>query len=410
MSELISYEEASRLLISHIPPQRRTTVSLSQALGRVLCCDIEANQDVPAFDKSVMDGYAVRSGDMMSAANTARVVGEVLAGELPDFSLGLNEAASIMTGAPLPSGADAVVMVEKAERLDNSKVILYASAQSGENVAFRASEVACGDVVLNRGQLIEAAQIGVLAMFGKTEVEVTESPQIGILPTGSEIVEVSENPGIGQIRNSNAPMLTAQSQQLGLMPIVYPVITDDIDTTRSALEAGLEQVDLLVLTGGVSMGKHDYVPQVLQSMGVDLIFHKVAIKPGKPILFGRRGERLVFGLPGNPVSSFVTFELFVRPAIRHWMGHKSPFHVEVEACLERAVCNEGDRDFFAPGKAAFAQDGIAIDPVETKGSADLVAFSRANSLIHLGACCGELAAGTLVKILLLRQPGPQEEG
>jgi molybdopterin molybdotransferase len=196
-------------------------------------------------------------------------------------------------------------------------------------------------------------------------------------------------------------MLVAQSRRLGLKAIQYPGVGDDVDATRSAIQDALKKVDMLVLTGGVSMGKHDYVPKVLKDEGFEIIFHKVAVKPGKPVLFGRRGDQLVFGLPGNPVSSFVTFELFVRPAVCRWMGRKELFLTEAQARLEAPMKHRSGRDLFAPGRTRFSPNGILVEPIKTKGSADLVAFSQANSLIVLPAECKELETGRSVTILLL---------
>lgn len=401
MSELLPYESAARLLLQNIPAPRRKSVPLSKALGRVIAEGVEADQNIPAFNKSVMDGYAVRSEDVIQPPVTLRIVGEIPAGCPPDFKLGPGQTASIMTGAPLPPGADAVVKVENSELLPDSRVLLLAGTGPGENVAVTGCEVSSGDTVIESRTLLGPAQIGVLAIFGKAEVEVLDAPQVGILPTGSEVIEITESPGIGQIRNSNAAMLGAQSRRLGLSPTEYSIVGDDVDATRLAIRSGLEEVDLLVLTGGVSMGRHDYVPEVLKKEGVETVFHKVAIKPGKPVLFGRRGEQLVFGLPGNPVSAFVTFELFVRPAVLGWMGWERPFPVEVRGRLGMAMRNLSVRDFYAPGRALFRGEGIEVSPVKTKGSADLVAFSQANCLIMVPARCGELGAGCSVKVLLL---------
>jgi len=403
MSSLISYETARSLLCEHIPPLKTEEISLSKALGRVIASEVVADQHIPAFNKSVMDGYAVRSLDTAAAGSSLRVVAEIPAGRRKELSIGRNEAAAIMTGAPLPRGADAVVMVEKTERLSQSRVILHTAVELGENVAPQGSEVEVGDVVLERGQLLGPSQIGVLATFGISAVEVSAIPRVGILPTGSEIVEIEKVPKVGQIRNSNAPMLAAQSRRLGLPTWELPIARDDVGATRKAVQAALHKMDLVILTGGVSMGRHDYVPQVLKDEGVEIIFHKVSIKPGKPVLFGRFGEKLVFGLPGNPVSSLVTFELFVRPAVRRWAGLEEAFRPEVSAVAEAPFKNLSTRDFYAPGLAVSTDRGMAVGPVSTGGSADLVAFSRANCLVRLPAGSGIVEAGQRVRVLLLEE-------
>jgi len=397
----MSYESAIGLLLENVPPRKTEIVPLAEAYGRVIAADVNADQNIPAFEKSVMDGYAVRSIDTLKVPCSLKVIGEIPAGKVQNFVVGQQEAASIMTGGALPEGADAVVMVEKTKLLANSEVILHASVQTGENVAAQGSEVTKGEVVIRRGQLIGPAQIGVLATFGRTTVQVQVAPSVGILPTGSEVVGVEDVPAAGQIRNSNAPMLVAQARRLGLLSKQLPVVGDDPEATQLAIRAGLEQADILLLTGGVSMGKHDYVPQVLKDEGVDIIFHKVAVKPGKPLLFGRLGEKLVFGLPGNPVSSFVTFELFVRPAVRRWLGLERESLPEVSALAEAPFRNRSKRVFYAPGLAVSTENGVVVCPIQTGGSADLIAFSRANCLVVLPAECGSVPAGARMRALLL---------
>lgn len=400
MSKLISYDVATRLLLENIPAQRTETVPLARSQGRVSAREVTADEDVPPFDRSVMDGYAIRSSDAAKAGSALDLVGEVSAGRVGDFVLAGGEAAAIMTGAPLPSGADAVVMVEKTRRSADSKVCLQTAVRTGENVALRGSEVKHGEIVVSRGQVIGPAQLGVLAMFGRTDVEVLKPPRVGILPTGSEVIEIAGTPAMGQIRNANGPMLAGQSRRLGLQAKELSIVGDDVGALRLAVQDALEGLDILILTGGVSMGKHDYVPQVLREVGVRVIFHKLAIKPGKPVLCGRVGEKLVFGLPGNPVSSFVTYELLVRPAILRWMGFDSVFLPGVTASLVTGFEHRSRRAFYVPGLVSVRKEGLVVRPIRTAGSADLVAFSRSNCLIALPEMCQHVDAGTSVKVLL----------
>src|SRR5262245_54702294 len=322
---MLSVAEALEKVLEQCQPLPARRLPLShEALGRVLAEDVVSDLDVPPFDKAQMDGYAVRSGDLSTGAATLRVVEEITAGQTPKLSVAGGQASRIMTGAPMPEGADAVVMVEKTRLLGDGQVALESRAFPGMNALARGREMAAGEVILRAGSVLRPQELGVLATVGRTEALLIPPPRVTVLPTGDELVEPPAVPGPGQIRNSNAPMLMAQVARAGGVPRSLGIARDNLDSLRMLVQEGLRTSEILVLSGGVSAGKLDLVPQVLREAGVAAHFHKIHLKPGKPLFFGTLGDgadrRLVFGLPGNPVSSFVCFELFLRPAIRRLAG------------------------------------------------------------------------------------------
>jgi molybdopterin molybdotransferase len=394
-----SYSEALKTILDRTPPPEVVRVNLRESLGRVLAEEAVADQDLPPFDKSCMDGYALRSCDTVDAPVQLELVGRVAAGHVQLPSLESGQTAQIMTGAVLPAGADAVQMVEKTREVGAGVQVLE-PVRSGQNIAPRGSEVRASEVVLRPGRRIGAAEVAVLATFGHSEVTVFAAPSVAVVSTGDELVEVDERPAPGQIRNSNASMLWAQCRQLGLEVRMLPHLPDEQEAIRRAVEAGLE-CDLLILSGGVSMGEFDYVHTVLKKCGVEVFFHKAAVQPGKPLIVGSSGRRLVFGLPGNPVSAFVTFEIFAKPAILKWMGVSKPSPFFVRAELQSEVRHKPGRLFLKPAKTSSQKSGLKVVPVQTKGSADIVAFSQADSLILVPAQQAVLTKGATVDVILL---------
>lgn len=397
---LLTYEEALREVLAQVPEPKVVRVPLRETLGRVLAHPISADLDLPPFKKSFVDGYAVRSKDTVAAPVKLEVTGVVAAGSESQPQVEEGKAVQIMTGAPVPPGADAVQMIEKTRPSDNKIVEVLEPVREGENVAEQGNEVRQGDTVLLSGRPLGAAEMGVLATFGHREVEVYAAPTAAVIPTGDEIVEVEKKPRFGQIRNSNAYTLWAQCRKLGLDAQAFPVTPDDRERTREAISRALEY-DLLLFSGGVSMGEYDYVHRLLEEEGVRLFVQKVAIKPGKPIVVGRKESHLIFGLPGNPVSAFVTFELFVRPAVRCWMGFQNPSLPRVRGELVAETRQKLGRKFFKQARTFWNGDTFKVEPIETKGSADLVAFSSANSLMVLEPDVAHLPAGERVEVLLL---------
>ena len=309
VTELLTIDEALALVLKHVRPLPDEDVAVADAAGRVLAADAIARVDLPPFPSSAMDGYAVRAAD---TPGTLAVVGQSAAGRPADGPLTAGEAITISTGAVVPGGADAVVPVERTQSSEGS--VEVERVAPGENVRPRGGDTAAGAVVVPAGTTCGPAQLGALAAAGLETVRCARRPRVAVLATGSELRRPGERLGPGQIYESNTVMLAAQLRRAGAEPEVHAAVADDADATRAALERGLE-ADLLLTSGGVSVGEHDLVRGLLAEIGVVEVFWRVAVKPGKPVAFSTRGATLVFGLPGNPVSSFVGFELFVRPAV-----------------------------------------------------------------------------------------------
>lgn len=414
---MISVEEALALVEQHshlLAPRR---VPLGEAAGLVLAEDVTSDVHSPPYDKAMMDGYAVRSGDREPVR---QVIEEIAAGAVPHRAVTPGTASRVMTGAPLPKGADAVVPIERAEMADDGAVRLHQlDPPPGQNVMPLGTSLRAGSVVLHAGTLIRPLEIAMLAETGHGVVPVYAAPRVAVLPTGNELVPIGERPAVGQIRDSNGPMLLSALAQLGVAAVALGIGRDDRDDLRRRVELGLA-ADVLVISGGVSAGKYDLVPEVLAELGVVKVLHKVAVRPGKPLWFGVKSfdarRVLVFGLPGNPVSSFVCFELFVRPAIAALAGRGFTGLPTTTARLNHRYENAGGRaaylpahvDFHdaRPGRAGGDMAGSAggmptVEILPWRGSADLAALARANGLARLSTEAGELDTGTLLEVLLL---------
>ncbi len=397
---MVSVEQALEIVLREAPALAAEEVPVEEALGRVLSSDVTADRELPPFDRAAMDGYALRAADVSGAPTALDVVGEVRAGQWPSFRLATGQAARIMTGAPVPAGATAVQQVEKTRHLDEFRVTILAPVAEGQNVAPRGSEVGAGDVVLARGRVIDPAAIAVLATTGHARVRVARRPVMAVLVTGDEIVDVAETPGPSQIRNSNGPAVAAQARLAGASVRVLGVAPDRQDAIAAALRDGLS-ADVLVVSGGVSAGDYDLVEPALVELGARLLFTKVAIKPGAPLVFGRRGETLVFGLPGNPVSAQVTFELFVRAALLKLQGASVLSRPRVGVELLGAFKNRSGRKSHIPARVRFEDGRLVAWPLRSTGSGDLVAHARANALVVIEAERSEAAQGETAEALLL---------
>ena len=398
---MLSVEEALAIVVREAKPLPAEEVPLDEALARVLAQDVAADRDLPPFDRSAMDGYALRAEDVAEAPRALDVVGEVRAGELPSFGLAAGQAAKIMTGAPLPHGATAVQQVEKTRPLDEFRVTIEASVAAGQNVAPRGSEVRAGDVVLERGRLVDPAAIAVLAATGHARVRVARRPAVAVLVTGDEIVEVAATPSAAQIRNSNGPALAAQARLAGASVRLLGIAPDSREATVAALGDGLANADVLLVSGGVSAGDYDLVEPALAELGTTLFFTGVAIKPGAPLVFGRRGETLVFGLPGNPVSAQVTFELFARAALLKLQGATALSRPRVGVELASAFKNRSGRRCHLPARVRFEDGRLVARALRSMGSGDLVAHARANALVVLGPERAQALPGETAEALLL---------
>ncbi len=370
-------------------------------LNQVLAADVVADRDSPPFAKSLRDGYAVRAADCSGANAELRVVAEIPAGVVPDREIGSGECARIFTGAPIPVGADAVVMQEDTEAAGD-RVRIKDRVKPGQWVFPRGAEMRAGDAVLSVGTMLNAAATGVLASVGATEVGVIPRPRVSVLATGDELVNAAAQPGPGQIRNSNGPMLAAQTLRAGATAQDRGIVRDNVEELRTRIGEAIELSDVVLLAGGVSAGKFDLVPGVLQDLGVEPQFHKVRMKPGKPLFFGTKSGKLIFGLPGNPVSAFVCFELFVRPALRALAGHSEPGPRIMRLPLAEAIAETNDRPTYRPAKLEPAETGWAVRPLEYGGAPDLRGLQPADALIVLPAGDARFDAGEPVPVVELK--------
>ena len=394
---MILVERALEIVLSRVAPLPEEEIDFTEALGRILREDAAADTDLPPFRRSAVDGFAVRASDTANVPAKLKLVGTIPAGTYPDFRIGPGEAASIMTGAPVPEGADAVQMVEMS-RESADGVVLTESVAKGQNVAPRGAEVLRGEVVLKRGTRLDAAAVAVVATIGRTRIKVGRRPTVSVAATGDELVHPAETPGPGQIRNSNGYSLLAQCRAVGIDAIFLGVAEDSEASLRAFIRKGL-QSDVLLLSGGVSMGRFDLVEKVLAELRIDVLVDAVALKPGKPLVFGvGDGGKLVFGLPGNPVSTMVTFELFVRTALARLEGEPNPVREILRARLLDSLANRGPRRAYLPGWLRVEEGDLVAEPIPTKGSADIVAFSKANALLIVPEDQDRLEAGEPVSV------------
>ena len=394
---LIPVEKALEIVLDNARALPTENVDFQDAPGRVLAEVVVSDLDLPPFPRSAVDGFAVRSADVKSPPSQLRVVGVVPAGVLPAFHVNGGEAAQVMTGAPVPEGADAVQMVEKT-RLQGERVEILEAVGSGKNIAPRGDEVKEGDIVLGKGTRLDAASVAVAATVGKVKLTVGRRARLAVIATGDELIDPASKPERGKIRNSNAFSLVAQARCAGAEVRNLGVAKDTEESLRRLIRDGLAG-DVLLLSGGVSMGRFDLVEGVLGELGVRTLFDRVALKPGKPLVFGiSPGGGLVFGLPGNPVSTMVTFELFVRPALAKMEGCDEPRRPLLSATLRDSLSSKGTRRAFLPGWIEPEGSGIAAHPISTRGSADIVAFSKANALLIVPEDEERLAAGQTVEV------------
>jgi molybdopterin molybdotransferase len=397
---MIEYKEARALVLSAAKPLPAETVPLARALGRTLARDVRAGEDIPPFTKSAMDGYAVRAADTRPAPVELAVVEDLPAGRLARRRIGPGEAARIMTGAPLPEGADAVVMVEDTERSVPSGVVVRRAVGPGDNVGPAGEDVAKGETALERGTVIGPAEAGMLAAVGLTRVAVVRRPRVAVVSTGDEIVEPGERKRRGQIRNSNGPALTALALRAGAEAEYLGIARD----RRSSLAAKFRRArgaDILVLSGGVSVGDYDLVKDELLAAGVRAVFWKVRIKPGKPVFFGRRGRQLVFGLPGNPTSAMVTFQLFVGPALERLFGRSGEGPATVSAVLAAGLAVKPGRLQFLRGLVVSRGPVLKVTPYDDQKSGVLRSMVRSQVLIVVPADVSSLEAGAEVEVLFM---------
>ncbi len=399
---VLPFETARKIVAQQaatVPPPGTETVALDHTLSRILAELITADRDVPPFPRAMRDGYAVRAADLATLPVELKILGEVKAGGDPSrFNLQPGQAVAIMTGAPAPTGADAVAMVEHT-RADGNVVEVLRSIASGDNIVPTGAEARCGDSLLVPGTRIDEGVIAVAASVGKSALQVYSRPQVAILSTGDELVSLNQSPGPYQIRNSNSHSLAAQVRKTGGEPNVLPIAPDEKTRLRALIEDGL-QSDLLLLSGGVSVGRYDFVEQVLEDLGAEFFFTGALIQPGRPVVFGRVGEKYFFGLPGNPVSTMVTFELFARPILEALAGAAPRPLRFLHARLKAAITRKPGLKRFLPATLSGEFEYAEVELTPWQGSGDLASTARTNCYVVIAADREQFAAGEWMPVLL----------
>jgi len=401
---MISVAEAIQIVRQQTAPLSTEHVPVEHALGRVLAADVVADTDLPPFDRSQMDGYAVRAADVMEAPARLRIVGESAAGKGWHHELEAGQAVRIMTGAPVPAGADSVQQVELTTELkDGSVVELLEPVEAGRSIVKRGSEITAGEIVLRAGTTINAAMMAVLAAFGYAQVEVFRKPRVAVLATGTELVPVDQKPGQDQIRDSNNYSITAYAELAGAVTERMPLTGDETSLLKQQISDAAKRCDLIVTSGGVSMGVYDLTKAALRELDAEIFFERVALRPGKPTVFARLPNgTFVFGLPGNPVSVAVTFNLFARAALLTMQGTAEPALKRETAVLARSVKGTMERDSYLPAQLTTNDDAeLVAFPLKWGGSSDFVAFALTTALLIVPADVKTVEAGSLVSVLRL---------
>jgi molybdopterin molybdotransferase len=400
---MITVDEALNKILSNIYPLGVEKVSSLDALGRVIAEDIYANRDIPPLDNSAMDGYAVRFEDVQKASpnNPIRleVIEDLPAGFISKKKVEGGKAIRIMTGAPIPKGADAVIPVEVTKKEDGSVLMLKAAAM-GENIRKSGEDVKKGDRVISRGDTIRPAEVGMLASVGRSFVSVYQRPLVAILCTGDELVDVDGELDEVKIISSNSYTLAAQVKDCGAIPIQLGIAKDRKEEIEERLRQGT-RADVLISSAGVSVGDYDFIKDVMKNLGMEMIFWKVAMRPGQPLAFGTIVGKPVFGLPGNPVSSMISFEQFVRPSLLKMMGHRQLFRPVIEAILKEEIKKIVGRRYFIRGSVSFEKCEYFVTTTGEQGSGILRSMVKANGLIVIPEDQEIVRAGEKVKVQLL---------
>jgi molybdopterin molybdotransferase len=399
VTALLTLEEAQAHILARVRPLQPEDVGTEAAAGRVAAEDVRARVDLPPFASSAMDGFAVRTSDLPGAL---AVAGEVAAGRPSHESLRSGETFAISTGGVVPDGADAVVPIEHVVVRDNS-VEFSGHVEAGANVRPRGGDIAAGGVVVPAGARVTAAQLGALAAAGVPEFRCFRRPRVVVVVTGSELVPLGAPLGAGEVYEANGVMVAAALAAVGADVERVPAVADDDAAHREALERGLT-ADVLVTSGGVSVGPHDLVRRIEAELGVEEVFWRVAIKPGKPVSFGVRGETLVFGLPGNPVSALVGCELFVKPALRALQGLADPLPRLEPGGLAAPLQRNDARDELVRARVRVERDGVVLEPLTGQESHMIARAAAADALVHVPRGNGWVAAGETVRWLRLGQP------
>ncbi len=394
---MIKYEEALKYILKNTKELPAEKVSIEDSVGMMLDEGLYSGIEMPPFNKSAMDGYAVKAADTKNAPTRLRCVGFIEAGENFTKSVRDKECAKIMTGAALPKGADCVVMVEHTRSL-GEYVEIMKPAERWENVCFKGEDIRRGQRMLNKGRIISISDVALLATIGRRFVKAIRAPEVAILNTGGEIVPVGKKLGGRKIYNSNGPQLSALLRADRIKPHFLGIAKDKPRQLSKAIKKGLKK-DVLLISGGVSMGDYDLVPDILKSLGVKKVFHKVSIKPGKPLFFGMRKGKMVFGIPGNPVSNFLVYHVFIRPALFKMLGRRHCGPLFREGFVNKSVYHKAGRKHFLLAKVSQRRGRYYVAPVKSHGSADIFALSRSNAFMVLDAGKDHIKAGSKVRFI-----------
>jgi molybdopterin molybdotransferase len=400
MEKYLKVSEAQQIIIDAVGTMGVESVALAQSLGRVLGEDVRANRDQPPYDVSAMDGYALRSADVGNVPVTLAVSEDIKAGDMPSKTVQVGQCARIMTGAPVPQGADAVLRVEDTQALSDGRVQINCSVKIGNDIRYRGESMRDGAVVLTAGTEIVPGVVGMLAMVKAANIKVYRQPRVAILSTGDELEGLNDAFDANKIPDANSYALMAQVQALGIQPVLLGIARDDPDELRRHLQTGL-QYDALLVSGGTSVGVHDYVRPTLEALGVKMKFWRVSMKPGHPMAFGSTDKTFVFGLPGNPVSSMVCFEQFVLPALRRMMGCPRLHRRTLAARLTHDVKHKHSRTEFVRVTLRSEEGGYAATSTGAQGSGILPSMAKADGLMVVPASSQGLAAGEQVLVQLL---------
>lgn len=399
---------AQRCVIEAMKQLGTESVPLQQALGRVLAEDMQANRDQPPYDVSAMDGFAIRSADVANAPTVLEVIEDIKAGDMPTKVVGAGQCARIMTGAPLPQGADAVIRVEDTQALSDGRVQIDVSVKTRNDIRDRGENMRMGEVVLQAGTTITPGVVGMLAMVKAAQVSVYRQPRVAILSTGDELEGLNDPFDANKIPDANSYALMAQVQALGITPVLLGIARDEPTHLKEMLQRGL-QFDVLLVSGGTSVGVHDYVRPTLEALGVQMKFWRVQMKPGHPMAFGIAPLTWVFGIPGNPVSSMVCFEEFIGPALRCIMGHHKLYRTTVTAKLSRDVKHKHSRAEFVRVMLRKEAGELVATPTGDQGSGILRSMAMAEGLMVVPADSKGIAAGEQVTVQLLDNTAFQDE-
>lgn len=397
---IISVREALEITLANVnrlPPEEAL---LLESRGRILAEDLIADVDMPPFTRSTMDGYAVRSQDVQQTPASLEVAGYVPAGANPNFALKPRQAAKIMTGAPLPREADAVQQIEKTQTADDGiRVVIHEAVNPGANVAVQGSDAHLGDKLASAGTYISPAVIGLLASAGADVVAVYSRPSVAVLATGDELVDITSKPLSGQIRNSNSYALYTQVIQVGAYASLLGIARDHKAYIKNRVAQGLRH-EILLVTGGASIGDLDLVGQVFEDFGFQILFSKVSIKPGKPLILAKAESTLIFGMPGNPVSSATVFDVFVRPAIRKMMGFPQYHNQTVSALLTQHFFNRSKRENYHPAVTWYEEGRFYCRPLMSRGSGDVTTYALSNSYLICPADKADAHEGEPIDVML----------